>query len=94
MDYRPSGERDGRCKDSAHSLAALTAQKKQTNNRKCNADNSLPRRCFVEKKDACESHDGRAARKDCRNDGERTTFWKRRKKAIVPAPTQTPVSRE
>ena len=58
----------------------LFAQQKQTNDRKRNADYSLPRRCFVEKQDACERHDGGAARKDCRNGGKRTTFLEKKKK--------------
>jgi hypothetical protein len=58
----------------------LFAQQKQTNDRKPNADNSLPRWCFVEKHDACERHDGGAARKDCRNHGERTTFLEKQEK--------------
>jgi hypothetical protein len=58
----------------------LFAQQKQTNNRKHNADYSLPGRCFVEKQDACERHDGGAARKDCRNRGERTTFLEKQEK--------------
>ena len=55
-------------------------QQEQTNDRKRNADYSLPRRCFVEKQDPCERHDGRAASKDCRNDGERTTFLEKKEK--------------
>ena len=58
----------------------LFAQQKQTNNRKRNADHSLPRRCFVEKQDACERHDGRAASKDCRNSGKRTAFLEKKEK--------------
>jgi hypothetical protein len=58
----------------------LFAQQKQTNNRKRNADHSLPRRCFVEKQDARERHDGCAARKDCRNGGKRTTFLEKKEK--------------
>jgi hypothetical protein len=58
----------------------LFAQQKQTNDRKHNADYSLPGRCFVEKQDACERHDGGAARKDCRNRGERTTFLEKQEK--------------
>jgi hypothetical protein len=56
------------------------AQQKQTNNRKRNADYSLPRRCFVEKQDARERHDGRAASKNCRNGGKRTTFLEKKEK--------------
>ena len=58
----------------------LFAQQKQTNNRKRNADDSLPRWCFVEKQDARERHDGGAARKDCRNRGKRTTFLEKKEK--------------
>ena len=58
----------------------LFAQQKQTNNRKRNADHSLPRRCFVEKQDARERHDGCATRKDCRNGGKRTTFLEKKEK--------------
>ena len=58
----------------------LFAQQKQTNDRKRNADYSLPRRCFVEKQDACERHDGRAASKNCRNGGKRTTFLEKKEK--------------
>jgi hypothetical protein len=58
----------------------LFAQQKQTNDRKRNADDSPPRRWFVEKRDACERHDGRAASKDCWNNGERTTFLKQNEK--------------
>ena len=60
--------------------AELFAQQKQTNDCKRNADYSLPRRCFVEKHDACERHDGRAARKDGRNGRERTTFLEKKEK--------------
>jgi hypothetical protein len=58
----------------------LFAQEKQTNDRKRNANDSPPRRWFVEKRDACEHHDGRAASKDCWNNGERTTFLKQKEK--------------
>ena len=58
----------------------LFAQQKQTNNRKRNADYSLPRRCFVEKQDAGERHDGGAASKNCRNGGKRTTFLEKKEK--------------
>ena len=58
----------------------LFAQQKQTNDRKRNADYSLPRRCFVEKQDARERHDGRAASKNCRNGGKRTTFLEKKEK--------------
>jgi hypothetical protein len=58
----------------------LFAQQKQPNNRKRNADYSLPRRCFVEKQDARESHDGRTASKNCRNGGKRTTFLEKKEK--------------
>jgi hypothetical protein len=58
----------------------LFAQQKQTNDRKRNSDDSLPRRCFVEKQDACERHDGGAASKDCRNNGERTAFLEKQEK--------------
>jgi hypothetical protein len=58
----------------------LLAQQKQTNDRKSNADHSLPRRWFVEKQDACERHNGRAARKNCRNGRERTTFLEKKEK--------------
>jgi hypothetical protein len=58
----------------------LFAQQKQTNDRKRNADYSLPRRCFVEKQDAGERHDGRAASKNCRNGGKRTTFLEKKEK--------------
>ena len=58
----------------------LFAQQKQTNNRKRNADYSLPRRCFVEKQDARERHDGRAASKNCRNGGKRTTLLEKKEK--------------
>jgi hypothetical protein len=55
-------------------------QQKQTNDRKCNADDSLPRRCFAEKQDSCERHDSGAAGKNRRNGGERTTFSKKQEK--------------
>jgi len=58
----------------------LFAQQKQTDDRKRDADYSLPRRCFAEKQDACERHDRRAASKDCRNDGEWATFLEKQKK--------------
>ena len=58
----------------------LFAQQKQTNDRKRNADDSLPRRCFVEKHDAGERHDGGAASKNCRNGGKRTTFLEKKEK--------------
>ena len=57
----------------------LFAQQKQTNDRKRNADYSLPRRCFVEKQDPGERHDGRAASKNCRNRGKRTTLLEKKK---------------
>ena len=57
----------------------LFAQQKQTNDRKRNADYSLPRRCFVEKHDAGERHDGRAASENCRNGGKRTTLLEKKK---------------
>jgi len=60
--------------------ADLFAQQKQTNDCKRNADHSLPRRCFVEKQDTCERHDGGAARKDCWNGRERTTFLEKKEK--------------
>ena len=59
---------------------ALTPQQEQSNDRERNAGNSLPRRWFVEKQDACERHDGRAASKNCRNRGQRTTFLKKKEK--------------
>ena len=34
----------------------------------------------MEKQDACERHDGRAASKNCRNRGERTTLLEKKKK--------------
>jgi hypothetical protein len=52
----------------------LFAQQKQTNNRKRNADHSLPRRCFVEKQDACERHEGSATSKNCWDRRERAAF--------------------
>jgi hypothetical protein len=58
----------------------LFAQQKQANNRKRNADYSLPGRCFVEEQDACERHDGRAASKNCRNGREGTTFLEKKEK--------------
>jgi hypothetical protein len=60
--------------------ADLFAQQKQTNDRKRNADHSLPRRCFVEKHDTCERHDGGAARKNCWNGRERSTFLEKKEK--------------
>ena len=58
----------------------LFAQQKQTNDRKRDADDPLPRRCFVEKQNACERHDRGAASKDCRNGGQRTAFLEKKEK--------------
>jgi hypothetical protein len=58
----------------------LFAQQKQANDRKRNADYSLPRRCFVEKQDARKRHDGRAASKNCRNGGKWTAFLEKKEK--------------
>jgi len=60
--------------------AQLFAQQKQPSDRKCNADDSLPRWWFAEEKNPRDGHDGRAASKNCRNGGERTTFLEEKKK--------------
>ncbi len=59
---------------------SLFAQQEQTNYGERNADDSPPRRWFVEKQDASDRHDGGAAGQDCRNDGERTTFLEKKEK--------------
>jgi hypothetical protein len=58
--------------------AELFAQQKQTNDRERDADDSLPRWWFAEEKNPRDSHDGRAASKNCRNGGERTAFLEKK----------------
>jgi hypothetical protein len=59
---------------------SLFAQQEQTNYGERNADDSPPRRWFVEKQDASDRHDGGAAGQDRRNHGERTTFLEKKEK--------------
>src|SRR6266568_3982555 len=66
--------------DKATSTGQSSPKQKQPHNCEGHTSKTLPRRRFVEKQDACERHDGGAARKDCRNRGEWTTFLEKKEK--------------
>ena len=59
-----------------------------------NAQQSLPRRCLAEKQDACYRQMAAPPARIAGTAESGPPFWKRRKNAIVPAPTQRPASRE
>src|SRR5213082_1396004 len=60
--------------------AVLFAQQKQSCNCKRNSGEPLPRWGFMEKHNACERHDGRAASKDGGYGGKGAPFLKKQKK--------------